>query len=218
MVQQLLNPETDADGGQWRTFRYVVNPQTNCSSIGFAVGPFRLFVPPEMPRMTHFALPECFEDLVHCTSKLASTMSYFEGTLGASYPFKTYQQVFVEDLPDQLQYVAGGAILDQNLLHGPRIIDRELPSHLAQVKALVGSWIGGAVGIQSTKDAWVLIGVIGHLVNTYVRSIYGEEEYGYRIQLAMDALTTMELTTDQQSPALLSSEVDVYSEYDPFSV
>ncbi|KAG6949490.1 hypothetical protein JG688_00014597 [Phytophthora aleatoria] len=218
MVQQILNPETDADGGQWRTFRYVVNPKTNCSSVGFAVGPFRLYVPPEMPRMTHFALPECFEDLVHCTSKLSSAMAYFEGALGASYPFKTYQQVFVEDLPDQLQYIAGGAILDQNLLHGPRIIDRELPSHLAQVKALVGSWIGGAVGIQSTKDAWVLIGVIGHLVNTYVRSIYGEEEYGYRIQLAMDALTTMELTTDQQSPALLSSEVDVYSEYDPLSL
>ncbi|KAK1929271.1 Transcription initiation factor TFIID subunit 2 [Phytophthora citrophthora] len=34
----------------------------------------------------------------------------------------------------------------------------------------------------------------------------------------MDALTTMELTTDQQSPALLSSEVDVYSEYDPLSL
>ncbi|ETP18648.1 hypothetical protein F441_07161, partial [Phytophthora nicotianae CJ01A1] len=218
MVQQILNPETDADGGQWRTFRYVVNPKTNCSSIGFAVGPFRLYVPPEMPRMTHFALPECFEDLVHCTSKLSSAMTYFEGALGTLYPFKTYQQVFVEDLPDQLQYIAGGAILDQNLLHGPRIIDRELPSHLAQVKALVGSWIGGAVGIQSTKDAWVLIGVIGHLVNTYVRSVYGEEEYGYRIQLAMDALTTMELTTDHQSPALLSSEVDVYSEYDPLSL
>ncbi|POM70586.1 Transcription initiation factor TFIID subunit 2, partial [Phytophthora palmivora] len=77
---------------------------------------------------------------------------------------------------------------------------------------------GGAVGIQSTKDAWVLIGVIGHLVNTYVRSIYGEEEYGYRIQLAMDALTTMELTVDQRSPALLSFEVDVYSEYDPLSL
>ncbi|TDH73728.1 hypothetical protein CCR75_008926 [Bremia lactucae] len=218
MVQQMLNPDFDADGRQWRTFRYVVNPKTNCSSIGFAVGPFRLYVPPEMPRMTHFALPECFEDLVHCTSKLASAMTYFEGALGASYPFKTYQQVFVEDLPDQLQYIAGGAILDQNLLHGSRIIDRELPSHLTQVKALVGSWIGGAVGIQSTKDAWVLIGVIGHLVNTYVRSIYGEEEYGYRIQLAMDALTTMELTTDQQSPALLSSEVDVYSEYEPLSL
>ncbi|KAE9030072.1 hypothetical protein PR003_g10040 [Phytophthora rubi] len=218
MVQQVLNPEPDADGLQWRTFRYVVNPKTNCSSVGFAVGPFRLYVPPEMPRMTHFALPECFEDLVHCTAKLASTMTYFERALGASYPFKTYQQVFVEDLPDQLQYIAGGAIMDQNLLHGPRIIDRELPSHLAQVKGLVGSWVGGAVGIQSTKDAWVLIGVIGHLVNTYVRSIYGEEEYGYRIQLAMDALTTMELTTDQQSPALLSSEVDVYSEYDPLSL
>ncbi|GMF09106.1 unnamed protein product [Phytophthora lilii] len=218
MVQQVLNPEPDADGMQWRTFRYVVNPKANCSSIGFAVGPFRLYVPPEMPRMTHFALPECFENLVHCTSKLASAMTYFERALGAPYPFKTYQQVFVEDLPDQVQYIAGGAIMDQNLLHGPRIIDRELPSHLAQVKALVGSWVGGAVGIQSTKDAWVLVGVIGHLVNTYVRSIYGEEEYGYRIQLAMDALTTMELTTDQQSPALLSSEVDVYSEYDPLSL
>lgn len=218
MVQQVLNLEPDANGVQWRSFKYVVNPKTNCSSIGFAVGPFRLYVPPEMPKMTHFALPECFEDLVHCTSKLSSAMTYFEKALGVSYPFKTYQQVFVEDSPDQLQYIAGGAMMDQNLLHGSRIIDRELPSHLAQVKALVGSWIGGAVGIQSTKDAWVLVGVIGHLVNTYVRSIYGEEEYGYRIQLAMDALTTMELTTDQQSPALLSSEVDVYSEYDPLSL
>lgn len=213
MVQQLV----DADG-QWRTFRYVVNTKTNCSSIGFAVGPFRLYVPPEMPRMTHFALPECFEDLVYCTSKLSSTMKYFEQNLAGKYPFKTYQQVFVEDPPEELQYCAGCSILDQNLLHGPRIIDRELPSHLAQVKALVGSWISGAVGIQTTKDAWVLIGVIGHLVNTYVRSIYGEEEYGYRIQLAMDALTTMELTTDSHSPALLSSEVDVYAEYDPSSL
>lgn len=213
MVQQVV----DADG-QWRTFRYVVNTKTNCSSIGFAVGPFRLYVPPDMPRMTHFALPECFEDLVYCTSKLTSTMKYFEQYVGIKYPFKTYQQVFVEDPPEEVEYCAGCSILDQNLLHGPRIIDRELPSHLAQVKALVGSWISGAVGIQTTKDAWVLIGVIGHLVNTYVRSIYGEEEYGYRIQMAMDALTTMELTTDHQSPALLSSEVDVYAEYDPSSL
>lgn len=213
MVQQLV----DADG-QWRTFRYVVNKKTSCSSIGFAVGPFRLYVPPEMPRMTHFALPECFEDLVYCTSKLSSSMKYFEQNLAGKYPFKTYQQVFVEDPPDEVQYCAGCSILDQNVLHGARVIDRELPSHLVQVKGLVGSWVSGAVGIQTTKDAWVLIGVIGHLVNTYVRFIYGEEEYGYRIQLAMDALTTMELTTDQHSQALLSSEVDVYAEFDPASL
>lgn len=213
MVQQVIDRD-----GQFRSFRYVINSKTNCSSVGFAVGPFRLYVPPEMPRMTHFALPEYFEDVVYCTSKLSSTMEYFEQFLNAKYPFKTYQQVFVEDPPEEIQSYAGCSFLDKNLLHGPRIIDRDLPSHLAQVKALVGSWIGGAVGIQTTKDAWVLIGIIGHLVNTYVRSIYGEEEYGYRIQLAMDALTTMELTTDHASPALLSSEVDVYAEYDPSSL
>uniref|UniRef100_K3WWA6 Transcription initiation factor TFIID subunit 2 n=1 Tax=Globisporangium ultimum (strain ATCC 200006 / CBS 805.95 / DAOM BR144) TaxID=431595 RepID=K3WWA6_GLOUD len=213
MVQQVVD-----QNGQYRSFRYAINSKTNCSSIGFAVGPFRLYVPPEMSRMTHFALPEYFEDVVYCTSKLSSTMEYFEQYLNAKYPFKTYQQVFVEDPPEEIQYYAGCSFLDKNLLHGPRIIDRDLPSHLAQVKALIGSWIGGAVGIQTTKDAWVLIGIVGHLVNTYVRSIYGEEEYGYRIQLAMDALTTMELTTDQFSPALLSSEVDVYAEYDPSSL
>jgi transcription initiation factor TFIID subunit 2 len=210
MVQQVIDRE-----GQYRSFRYVINTKTNCSSIGFAVGPFRLYVPPEMPRMTHFALPESFEDLVYSTSKLSSTMAYYEQFMNAKYPFKTYQQVFVEDPPEELLYCAGGAIIDQNILHSARIIDRELPSHLVQVKGLVGSWINGAVGIATTKDAWVSIGVIGHLVNVYVRSVYGEEEYGYRIQLGMDALTTMELTADRPSPALLSSEVDVYAEYDP---
>lgn len=58
--------------------------------MGFAVGPFRLYVPPEMPRMTHFALPEYFEDVVYCMSKLSSTMEYFEQYLNAKYPFKTY--------------------------------------------------------------------------------------------------------------------------------
>ncbi|GLE03519.1 hypothetical protein PINS_up012421 [Pythium insidiosum] len=172
-----------------------------------------------MPRMTHFALPERAEDLTYSTAKLTSSMEYIEQYLNARYPFKTYQQVFVEDPPDEMQYFAGISLLDQNVLHSARIIDRELPSHLVQVKALLGSWIGGAVGIHTIKDAWVLIGVVGHLLNVYVRAVYGEEEHGYRIQLAMDALTTMELTTDRATPpALLSSEVDVYAEYDPSTV
>jgi len=40
--------------------------------------------------MTHFALPEYFEDVVYCMSKLSSTMEYFEQYLNAKYPFKTY--------------------------------------------------------------------------------------------------------------------------------
>ncbi|KAJ0392358.1 hypothetical protein P43SY_011788 [Pythium insidiosum] len=214
MVQQVVD-----DDGQYRSFRYVVNTKTNASSIGFAVGPFRLYAPPEMPRMTHFALPEHAEDLSYSTAKLTSSMEYIEQYLNARYPFKTYQQVFVEDPPDEMQYFAGLSLLDQNVLHSACIIDRELPAHLVQVKALLGSWIGGAIGIHTIKDAWVLIGVVGHLLNVYVRAVYGEEEHGYRIQLAMDALTTMELTTDRATPpALLSSEVDVYAEYDPSTV
>ncbi|KDO26337.1 hypothetical protein SPRG_08410 [Saprolegnia parasitica CBS 223.65] len=215
----------------YRSFRYVVNTKTNCSMIGFAVGPFRMYIPEAMPRMTYFCLPEVYEDLVHTTSSVhlsksnkestahqpyptTSILAFYEGYLNARYPFETYQQVYVEDPPDEVQYYAGASVLDQRSLYGPTIIDRKLPSHLLQAKAFVGSWIAGAIGIQTTKDAWVLVGVVGHLVNAYVKVVFGEEEYGYRIQLAMDALTTIELTSDD-APTLIYPDVDVYGEYDP---
>ncbi|OQR94945.1 transcription initiation factor TFIID subunit 2 [Achlya hypogyna] len=214
----------------YRSFKYVVNTRTHCSMIGFAVGPFRMYIPEAMPRMTHFCLPEVYEDLVHTTSSVhtsksnkestagqpyptTSILAFFEGYLNARYPFETYQQVYVEDPPEECQYFAGAAVLDQRSLYGPTIIDRKLPSHLLQVKAFVGSWIAGAIGILTTKDAWVLVGVVGHLVNAYVKVVFGEEECGYRIQLAMDALTTIELTSD--APSLIYPDVDVYGEYDP---
>nr|CCA19025.1 transcription initiation factor TFIID subunit putati [Albugo laibachii Nc14] len=211
LVEQLVDPTTLK-----RIFRYALNKKTSCSSIGFAVGPFRVFSPLEsMPQMTHFALPQAFPDVSYCCSKLSHTMEYLQRYLNASYPFKSYHQIFVYDPPEQLQYFAGASIIDQQILHSARIIDRELPSHLVQAKGLIGSWISGSVGLQTTKAAWVLVGVVGYILNTYVRAVYGEEEHGYRIQLAMDALTTMELTRDGASLSLLSSEVDVYAEYVP---
>jgi hypothetical protein len=254
-------------GNKYRAFRYIVRARTNCSSIGFAVGPFRLYIPERTPRVSHFCLPECYHDLIHTTETsftsttnaanhghndhhhksmataaaaaaalttsdhthvnvnsappdkrktlhhphtilhsgsstaqpcypTSSILDFYEAYLHARYPFETYQQIFVEDPPEECQYFAGAAILDQRILYGPTIIDRKLPSHLLQVKAFVGSWIAGAIGIQSTKDAWVLIGIVGHLVNAYVRVACGDEEYGYRIQLAMDALIMMELISE----------------------
>lgn len=211
LVEQILIPTTSK-----RVFRYALDIKTSCSSIGFAIGPFRVFSPSEStPQMTHFALPQAFPDVSYCCVKLSHTMEYLQRYLNASYPFKSYHQIFVYDPPEQLQYFAGASIVDQQILHSARIIDRELPSHLIQAKGLIGSWISGSVGLQTTKAAWVLVGVVGYILNTYVRAAYGEEEFGYRIQLAMDALTTMELTRDGASLSLLSSEVDVYAEYVP---
>ncbi|CAK4426204.1 unnamed protein product [Aphanomyces euteiches] len=199
-----------------RTFRFVVNAKTSCSLIGFAVGPFRLHVTHDMPRVSHFSTPDYYTDLITSTQfKTPHMLTFFESYLNARYPFETYTQIFVEDPPEECQYFAGLSILDQRVLFGPTIIDRKLPSQVVQVKGFIGSWIAGAIGIQTNKDAWVLVGVVGHLVNMYVRALYGDEEYGYRIQLAMDALTTMELIADN-SPHLIYGEVDVYGEYDPF--
>ncbi|KAF0711876.1 hypothetical protein As57867_004993, partial [Aphanomyces stellatus] len=202
----------------YRSFRFVVNAKTSCSLIGFAVGPFRMHVAENMPRVTHFCAPDYLTDLTTSTEyKDPHILPFFETYLNARYPFETYAQIFVEDPPEECQYFAGLSILDQRVLYGQTIIDRQLPSQVIQVKGFVGSWIAGAIGIQTTKDAWVLVGVVGHLVNMYVRAVFGEEEYGYRIQLAMDALTTMELVADGNgSPHLIYGDVDVYGEYDPF--
>lgn len=214
LVEQIVS--VDEEGSSKRIFRYVLDTPTTASSIGFAVGPFQLHVPPAFPRLTHFCLPEKFSALQESTEKCHAMIAYFEKWFKMKYPFGTYQQVFVEDPPDDCQYLAGGTIIDQALLHNATVVDCAAKNFLVQVEAFVGSWMSASIGLSTTKDAWVLFGIIGHLVNVYVRHFEGKEEYGYRIHRAMEALTMIELLAPNgKAPALLSSEVDVYAEYQP---
>ncbi|ETV94518.1 hypothetical protein H310_11824 [Aphanomyces invadans] len=199
-----------------RTFRFVVDTKTSCSLLGFAVGPFRMHVSESMPRVAHFCLPDRLTELMTATKfKDPHFVTYFETYFNARYPFATYSQIFVDDPPTDCQYFAGLSVLNQDVLYGPTIIDHAFVSQAIQIKGFIGSWIAGAIGIQSTKHAWVLVGIVGYLFDLYVLSAYGSEAYGYRIQLAIDALVTMELVAENGPPSLMYDDVDVYGEYDP---
>ncbi|RLO01633.1 hypothetical protein DYB28_004513, partial [Aphanomyces astaci] len=89
-----------------------------------------------------------------------------------------------------------------------------LTTHCNRIRAEAAISLG-AIGIQSTKHAWVLVGVVGYLFDLYVQSVMGDEAYGYRIQLALDALVMMELLAEGGPPSLMYEDVDVYGEYDP---
>ncbi|RHY41386.1 hypothetical protein DYB38_003087 [Aphanomyces astaci] len=195
-----------------RSFRFVINTKTSCS----LVGPFRMHIAEHMPRVAHFCLPDRVADLTTSTQfRDPHFVTFFETYLNARYPFATYSQIFVEDPPVDCQYFAGLSVLNQDILYGPTIIDRAPVSQAIQIKGFIGSWIGGAIGIQSTKHAWVLVGVVGYLFDLYVQSVMGDEAYGYRIQLALDALVMMELLAEGGPPSLMYEDVDVYGEYDP---
>ncbi|RHY29160.1 hypothetical protein DYB32_005386 [Aphanomyces invadans] len=168
-----------------------------------------------MPRVAHFCLPDRLTELMTATKfKDPHFVTYFETYFNARYPFATYSQIFVDDPPTDCQYFAGLSVLNQDVLYGPTIIDHAFVSQAIQIKGFIGSWIAGTDHLISFH-AWVLVGIVGYLFDLYVLSAYGSEAYGYRIQLAIDALVTMELVAENGPPSLMYDDVDVYGEYDP---
>ena len=216
MDLELPNEQVSPPEKTWKVFRYVVPLSVTAASIGFAVGPFRTYVPTGVPRITHFCLPEMYTKMKTSVEKSVRVLDFFEKWLKIEYPLPSYQQVFIESPREVVQGLSGCALLDQSILYDATVIDYQLTSHLYQVTAFVSSWMHASVVFATTKDAWFRHGLIQHMVNIYVKKEYGEEEYGFRIQGAMDALTTLETLariSKQPSPTLVTPEVEVYSDY-----
>jgi transcription initiation factor TFIID subunit 2 len=79
-----------------KTFHYVLDIPTSAPNIALAVGPFEIYVDPQMPEVTHFCLPQLKNLLKHVSRFLPSAWQFYEQVLGTKYPYSCYKQVFVD--------------------------------------------------------------------------------------------------------------------------
>ena len=76
-----------------KTFHYVLNTPTAAPNIGLAVGPFEIYVDPNMHEVTHFCLPHLLPLLKFTAKWLQECFEFFETKLSSRYPYGSYKQV-----------------------------------------------------------------------------------------------------------------------------
>eukprot|EP00057_Strongylocentrotus_purpuratus_P009012 XP_011663486.1 PREDICTED: transcription initiation factor TFIID subunit 2 [Strongylocentrotus purpuratus] len=178
-----------------KTYHYILNVPTSASNIALAVGPFEVVVDPTMHEITHFCLPKLKPLLQHSTVFFHEVIEFYEETVGTSFPYTCYKQVFVDEAYDDSQAYASMAIFSTNLLHSARIIDQTFETRRLLAEALASQFFGCYICPETWADAWLTKGITKYLAGLCLRKMFGTNEYRSQIYSELTELCKYEQET-----------------------
>ncbi|KAL7294026.1 hypothetical protein TKK_0012596 [Trichogramma kaykai] len=160
-----------------KTFHYALNVPTCAPNIALAVGPFEIFVDPNMHEVTHFCLPQLLPLLKNSVKYLHEAFEFFEETLSNRYPFSCYKQVFVDEVDEDINAYATVSILSANLLHPPQIIEQVFITKKAMAQAIAEQFFSCFISMKNWSDLWLSKGISTYLTGLYAKKCFGNNEY-----------------------------------------
>ncbi|XP_064486844.1 transcription initiation factor TFIID subunit 2-like isoform X2 [Ornithodoros turicata] len=175
-----------------KTFHYHLATPTSAPNIALAVGPFEVFVDPQMHEVTHFCLPHLLPLLKQCTNFLHEAFEFYEELLSSRYPYSCYKQVFVAEAYVPVDPYATMTILSINLLHSKHIIDEAYTSRKLMARAVAEQFFGCFISMHTWADTWLPKGISAYLAGQYNKKAFGNNEYRYWVQQDMKRVIAYE--------------------------
>lgn len=203
LIEQAVHPDR-SDRVIWH---YAQVSPVSVQQIAWAVGPFIVSeivgapkekdgeeddeepeeeLADEGPKLHALCLPGREEEMAHSVGIIRQAMSYYTSTFG-SYPFTTYTVAFVDSLASGAPtfHSAAMALFSSDVLHPPSILDHVYETRHALAHALAVQWSGINVIPRSPSDSWLTIGIALHITSLFLKSIWGINEYRFRIKKDM---------------------------------
>ncbi|XP_070386119.1 transcription initiation factor TFIID subunit 2-like [Dermacentor albipictus] len=175
-----------------KTFHYNLTTPTSAPKIALAVGPFEIFVDPQMHEVTHFCLPHLLPLLKQCTNFLHEAFEFYEELLSSRYPYSCYKQVFVAEAYVDADPYATMTILSVNLLHSKHIIDEAYISRTIMAKAVAEQFFGCFIAMHTWADSWLPKGISAYLAGQYNKKAFGNNEYRFSVHKQLKEVTAYE--------------------------
>jgi len=175
-----------------KTFHYHVNTPTAPPNIALAVGPFQIYVDPNMHEVTHFCLPHLLPVLKSTVRYLYEVFEYLETILGTPFPFTTYKQVFVDELFPTVCCYSSLTFFNTKILHPTAVIDQQYQTRQLMTEALATQFFGAYVGTEKWSDRWIKKGIPKYLMGLWVKKTFGNNEYRDLIHQAMYSIVEYE--------------------------
>lgn len=153
--------------------------------------------PSQTATINVFSLPGSAAKVPISTGFLRKAMDFLTTEFG-SYPFSSFNLVFVDEPLVVTQSGAGMAILDTDLLHPKEVIDQAYETRHTLAHALVYQWIGINIIPKTWSDTWLINGLSLYIAALFLRRLLGNNEHRFRLK--MDADKCARLDDGSQMP------------------
>ena len=175
-----------------KTYHYILNTPASAPNIALAVGPFEVYVDPNMHEVAHFCLPQLLPSLKVSAKYVHEAFEFYEETLSNRYPYSCYKQVFVDEIDEDINAYATMSILNTNLLHSAPIIDQVYLTKRAMAQAIAEQFFGCFISMQNWSDTWLPKGISTYLTGLYAKKCFGNNEYRDWIQSELQEVVKYE--------------------------
>jgi aminopeptidase N len=170
--------ETKNNTNGTRTFHWKMNTPYSNYQTSIVVGEYVEIVQnTEGVALNTFSYPDEVEATKASIVQLPQMLQYFKEKTGIKYPFSSYSQVFVQDLPWGMSNI-GASTLTENMVddYGTHADFYYLWDDL-EGEALAHQWFGSYLTCNDWSQIWLNRSFSRYMSGLYDASVNGREEY-----------------------------------------
>lgn len=195
----------DTEDETRRTVNFSLTQPVAARHVGFAIGPFEYVdlsnsrgseeeerLGQSAVRISGYCLPGRSKDLRNSCFPLARAIDHIAVKIG-SFPFSTYQMVFVDDFVYDTVAVAGLSFCSSSLLFPKTVIEPLYRNTRLLVRTLADQWSGVNVIAKESTDEWIVAGMAGFMTDSYMKELAGNNEFRWQQKLAAEKVYDLDV-------------------------
>ncbi|WPH02308.1 Hypothetical protein R9X50_00517000 [Acrodontium crateriforme] len=197
-VGELADDVIDMDDESRHTVSFSLNDPVCARHIAFAIGPFEHVdlstsrdaeaeerLGRSAVKVDAYCLPGRSEECRVTCFPMTRAIDYFGINYG-SYPFSSYQMLFVDDFVHDTVAAAGLSICSSNLLFPYDIMEPLEQNTRKLIRSLADQWAGVNLVPKEQTDAWAVAGIAGFMADLYGKVLFGNNAYRWQQKLAAE--------------------------------
>ncbi|EGF82398.1 hypothetical protein BATDEDRAFT_86202 [Batrachochytrium dendrobatidis JAM81] len=157
-----------------------------------------------------FVLPDYKRDIRVSTFFLSQALEFFEQWTGSSFPFSSFKLVFVKESYPSIVTGSTIALASVDILVDETMIDQVYETRLHFAKSLASQWFGHYMAPNRWTDVWVLVGFTNWLAALFMRKMFGNNEFKYRLQQDINRVCELDVNQPPLCPdvSILGGAID----------
>ncbi|KAK5130051.1 hypothetical protein LTR08_002525 [Meristemomyces frigidus] len=203
-VGEQTDDVADADDETRHTVSFSLIDPVTARHIGFAIGPFEQVdlsstrdtddeerLGRSAVRVDGYCLPGRGKEVRNTCFPITRAIDHF-GVLYGSFPFSSFQILFVDDIIHDTVAVAGLSICSTHLLFPEDIIEPLETNTRVIIRTVADQWMGVNVVAKEPTDAWIVAGIAGYMTDLYGKTLFGNNAYRWQQKLAAEKVYDMD--------------------------
>ena len=199
-VGDLVDDVADAEDESYHTVSFSLMQPVAARHIGFAIGVLEHVnlsasrdteeeerLGQSAFRIDGYCPPGKGKELLNTCHPIAWAIESM-GIKYGSFPFSSYQIIFIDDLIYDTVAAAGLSFCSTHLLFPKTIIEPLYRNTRILIQTLAEQWSGVNVIATEAADAWVVAGIAGFMADGYMKELCGNNEYRWQQKLAAERI------------------------------